>query len=99
MTAIFVVPFNEHHERFVVRFDPSSGMLRFLEAMRYKGAASKAKTLWLNEVLEWGHLAGNTAATVATVTWFDDGTPWAVFTVEEVVYNVDVQEYVRAKEP
>ena len=29
--------------------------------------------------------------------WFDEGTPWAVFTVEDIVYNADVQEYIRAK--
>jgi hypothetical protein len=27
----------------------------------------------------------------------DDGKPWAVFTVENAVYDVDVQEYIRAK--
>jgi hypothetical protein len=33
----------------------------------------------------------------AAITWFDAGTPWAVFDVEEVVLNVDVQEYIRAR--
>ncbi len=33
------------------------------------------------------------------VIWMDDGKPWAVFHVEDIVYNVDVQEYIRAKGP
>ncbi len=99
VTAVLVVPFNQNEERFIVRFDPKTGMPRLLEAMRYKGAASEAKTLWLNEALEWSSLNGTTTLTIAAVTWFDEGAPWAVFTVEEVVCNVDVREYVRAKGP
>jgi hypothetical protein len=99
VTALLVVPFNETEERFVVRFDPKTGIPRFLEAMRYKDPASETKVLWLNEVLELDTLDGNTVFTVGAVTWFDEGTPWAVFNVEEVVYNVDVQAYIRAKGP
>jgi len=33
------------------------------------------------------------------ITLFDQGTPWAIFSVEDVVYNVDVQEYIRQKGP
>lgn len=96
-TALLVVPFGEARERFVVRFDPSTGLLRFMEAMRYKDAASWTKTLWVNEALEWGSLNGTATLTVGAVTWFDEGPPWAVFSAEEVVYNVDVRQYVRAR--
>jgi hypothetical protein len=44
-------------------------------------------------------VGGNRVFTVGAVTWFDDGTPWAVFNVEEVVYNADVQAYIQAKGP
>jgi hypothetical protein len=98
-TALLVVPFGEIKEHFVVRFDPKTGMLRFMESMRYKDATSEAKTLWLNEALQWNTLNGHIIPSVAAVTWFDDGTPWAVFSVEEVVYNVDAQDYIRAKGP
>jgi hypothetical protein len=37
--------------------------------------------------------------TRGAATWFDDGRPWAVFNAENVVYNVDVGEYIRAKGP
>ena len=45
-TALLIVPFGEKEQRFVARFDPETGMLQFLESMRYKstklcsGAAS-----------------------------------------------------------
>jgi hypothetical protein len=98
-TALLVVPFGEAEEIFVARFDPRTGMLRFTEAMRYKEAADEAKTLWINETLEWGDVNGQTTLTIGALTWLDEGTPWAVFTVEEVIYNADVSDYVRATGP
>ncbi len=98
-TAVLVVPFGAGEEHFVVRFDPADGRLHLLEAMRYKGAADEGKTLWLNEALSWGEVDGHKIATVGAVTWFDDGSPWAVFTVEEIVYNADIDTYIRAKGP
>jgi hypothetical protein len=98
-TALLVVPFGEEEEVFVARFAPETGLLHMLEAMRYKGAADATKTLWLNEAREWQALDGHMVSTHATVTWFDEGTPWAVFYTEEVVYNADVQEYIQARGP
>jgi hypothetical protein len=98
-TALLQVPFGEVEETFVMRFDPQTGMLRFLEAMRYKDAADEAKTFWINETREWEEINGDTTLAVGAVTWFDEGTPWAVFTVEEVVYNADVSEYIRGAGP
>ena len=97
--ALLVVPFGEDEETFVVRFDPQTGMLRFLEAMRYRDAADEAKILWIDENREWRDIDGHTTMAVGAATWFDEGTPWAVFTVEEVVFNADVSEYVRAAGP
>lgn len=98
-TALLVVPFGEAEERLVARFDPETGLLRLLEALRYKNAADERKTLWVCEAREWGVLDGNTTLTVAALTWLDEGSPWAVFTVEDVAYNTGVQEYIRAKGP
>ena len=99
VTALLVVPFGEIEERFVVRFDPVAGMPRLMEAMRYKGEGSEDKTLWLNEISNWDILDGRKVFTVGTVTWFDEGKPWAVFRVEEIVYNADVRNYIGARGP
>jgi hypothetical protein len=98
-TALLIVPFGEEEQQFVARFDPRTGLLRFLESMRYREADSEDKVLWINEALQWDSSYGQTIPAVGAVTWFDEGTPWAVFNVEDVVYNVDVQEYIRAKGP
>ncbi len=97
-TALLVVPFDQAEERFVARFDPATGRLWLLESMRYKGG-SQAKTLWFNELREWGRVSGHTLPTVCTVTWGDDGRPWLALTIEEVVYNVEVDTSLAAKGP
>ncbi|HDQ73660.1 MAG TPA: hypothetical protein ENN19_16415 [Chloroflexi bacterium] len=98
-TAVLVVPFGETEEMFVVRFSPDTGMIRFLEAMRYREVTVERKILWINEARAWGAVDGYTIPTAGAVTWFDEGSPWAVFNVEHVVYNADVHEYVRAAGP
>jgi hypothetical protein len=59
--------------------------------MRYKGKDSADKTLWINEAVQWGEVDGSMTAVVSAATWFDEGSPWAVFELEELVYNVDVE--------
>jgi len=89
-TALLTVPYEEGEETFVVRFDPETGLIRFLEAMRYRSETSEGKTLWINEILAWDELGGVLLPSEATVTWLDEGTAWATFRVEEVVTNADV---------
>ncbi|MBN1310612.1 MAG: hypothetical protein JXB30_04265 [Anaerolineae bacterium] len=97
-TALLIVPFGEDEETFVVRFDPKTGLIHALEAMRYKEVTDEAKTLWINQAYEWQEIDG-TKEPVGAVIWLDEGTPWAVFTVEETVFNTDVSDYVRAEGP
>ncbi len=94
-TALLFVPFGEEQERFVVRFDRETGLAEIMEAMRYKGETDSDKTLWIDEIRRWGRVGGHPVGTTAAVTWFDDGAPWAIFYTEEVIYNVDVHQYIR----
>ena len=100
LTAMLVVPFGQDQERFVVRFDPQTGLVRWTEVMRYKTAGPDSrKILWITESLPGKTIdaAGTTLNAVGSATWLDDGKPWAFFGNEELVYNVDVREYVRAR--
>lgn len=96
-TALLVVPFEEIEERFVVRFNSITGLPSHFEAMRYREHDDDEKTLWICETEEWGIVNGRPTLTVGALTWFGDKEPWAVFTIEDVVYNVDVSEYIREK--
>lgn len=97
VTALLVVPFKETEETYVVRFDPETGLTTWFESMRYHGSDSIAKVLWLNYTVAWTTRNDRPFAATGAAIWMDDGKPWAVFTVEDVVYNVDVQDYIRAK--
>ena len=58
---------------------------------------SAKKILWLNQTLEYCDVGGYSVNALASVTWMDVGTPWAVFTVEDIVLNANVKDYVRAR--
>jgi len=101
-TALLVAPLGEGgtEEHIVVRFDPKTGLIDIMEVMRYRDADDQAqKILWLPKTLQWGSINGSTVPVVSGVTWLDQGTPWAVFTIEDVVYNADVRDYIRADGP
>lgn len=99
VTALLTVPVigGEGEETYIVRFDPATGLVSWMESMRYRDAAS-GKILWLNESVKWGDLHGQTTLLAGAATWMDKGgKPWAIFTAEEIILNADVGEYVRAR--
>jgi hypothetical protein len=99
-TALLYIPFGEQEENFVVRFDPETGLLDTMETMRYRDAGPQAKKiLWITKTLPGKYIEGTNLSTVGSATWMDQGKPWAVFTLEEVKYNVEVSEYIRQKGP
>jgi len=95
--ALLVVPFNNTYERHVVRFDPNTGLIAWFESMRYHSSDSQTKVLWMNQMLGWSTPDGKPFAATGAAIWMDDGKPWAVFHVEDIVYNVDVSRYIREK--
>jgi hypothetical protein len=90
-------PFGEEEDTFTVSFDPQTGLIRMLEAMRYREATDEAKIPWRNEPLGWQTFHGIKIPSPASVTWLDEGTAWSVWTIEDVAYNVDVSEYIGAR--
>ncbi len=89
-SATLVVPFLDSQERFTVTFDAQTGLLKTMQSQRYKAADSTTKTLWINEVVDWQPIDDQLQPIQSTVTWQDEGTPWAHFITLEVVYNSDV---------
>jgi hypothetical protein len=96
-TALLIVPFNETTDSFIVRFDPETGFVTWLESMRYKDSKSTVKILWINHTTEIANIDGKLSFKTGSITWMDDGKPWAFFTVENIVLNADVSTYIRQK--
>ena len=99
-SAVLFVPFGDQEENFVVRFDPETDLMTLLETMRFRDSGPEAKKiLWLTQSLEGKNIEGSLLSAVGSATWLDQGKPWAVFTLEEVKYNVDVSQYIRQRGP
>lgn len=96
-TALLVAPYGDGEQHIIVRFDPQTSLPKIMESMRYKDQESEGKTLWLNEAREWKSFDGRWIPAVGEVTWFDEGSPWAIFTVEDVLYNTDIEKALREK--
>ncbi len=96
-TARLVVPFGAEEDSFTVTFDPQTGLVAQMEAMRPKGTDLDKKTRWILKPEGWQQFNGVLIPSPASVTWEDEGTPWAVFTLDDVRYNVDVTEYIRGR--
>ncbi len=98
-TALLNVPFEDDYQQLLVRFDPDTGLLRSMEAMRFRDAEGGEKIRWVTEATRWAELDGYLIPDVGEATWVDEGTPWAVFTIEELVYNAGVQTAIRTQGP
>lgn len=98
VTANLVVPLGESEtDRFVVRFDAECTRMETLEAMRYRDSKSEEKILWIASSVGERTIGAARTSAVGTATWADQGKPWAIFEAEDIRYNVDVSEYVRAR--
>jgi hypothetical protein len=99
-TALLFIPFEEQEENFVMRFNPETGLLGSMEAMRFRDSGPRAKKiLWITRNIAGKKIEGTNLDAAGSATWLDQGKPWAVFTLEDVVYNVDVSEYIRQRGP
>lgn len=97
-SAQLLVPFGDDMEAFTVTFDPDTGLLERMTSMRFKGDGNP-KVAWHNDAVAWGTVDQVPTATETTVTWEDEGTPWARLTTEGLVLNADLDTYLPATGP
>ncbi|MCC7209900.1 MAG: hypothetical protein IT323_21540 [Anaerolineae bacterium] len=96
--ARLIVPFEGGDDSFTVTFDADSGLLTRLESLRYRDATEQAeKILWRNDIEGWIDAHGVRTPKTGIVHWMDQKLPWAIFTVDEIAYNVDLSTTLRAK--
>lgn len=98
-SARLIVPFAADEDTFTVYFDPETGLIAYMEAMRYREATSTEKILWQLDILAWEKYQNLLIPSRSSVTWADEGSPWLVIELDNITYNADVQEYIRAEGP
>lgn len=86
--ARLIVPSPDGEDSLIVAFDPTSGLIRTMEAMRWRAEEDGARRRWTAEELGDGRSAAS----------WDDDPPWLVFRYDDVVLNADVSSYIRARD-
>lgn len=92
-SARLVVPSGKENDSLDFKFDPKTGLITQISAMRYKGQ-NEEKTPWLINITEWMTSHYVKIPSRFSVTWEDEGSPWSYWTVEGVEYNVDVADMI-----
>jgi hypothetical protein len=85
-TARLSLPFGQGHEVATLTFDATTGFLRRFLAERYK-RPNQPKVLWRVEYLGWRPFGAALFPSQVKVTWEDEGQPWFVATMDDVVLN------------
>jgi hypothetical protein len=97
-TALLFVPYENTEESFVVRFNPETGLIDTMEAMRYRDIGQEQpKILWITKTENCLPSSTDHICSSGSVMWLDQGKPWAYFTVENIVYNADISSYILQK--
>jgi hypothetical protein len=98
-SAALVVPSGRDEDRLTVTFNAQTGLVESITALRYRSPHDQTKTPWRVEFFEWADFEGVRAPSSASLTWLDQGRPWFVMQVEQVVYNTDVSQSITASGP
>ncbi len=97
-TALLYVPFEKGEENFLVRFNSQTGLIDMMETMRYRDTGEgQPKILWILRNEPRQSMAEGSVRSVGSAMWLDQGSPWAYFTVEELILNADLSSYIRQK--
>lgn len=62
-----------------------------------RASTSDEKILWTATNVGTRTVGLQHTLAVGSATWADQGRPWAFFETEDVRYDVDVREYLRAR--
>jgi hypothetical protein len=86
-SARMLIPGADVTDAFTVQFDPTTGYIAELRAMRYSDGGQRRR--WQPTALAWRELNGVPTMVRSSITW-DDDAPWVVWDVEDVVFGADV---------
>jgi len=91
-TACLIFPFGAEEDELTVHFDPESGLITRMTALRYRDEQS-GKIPWRVDFLSWQTANGATLPAQIAVTWEDQGQPWSYWHLEDIYWNVDIASF------
>lgn len=96
VSARLVVPQTDGPDALVAWFDPQTGLVDRFEAERWRDAADPEPVRWVTRVHAWTRIHGIGVPAVSSVQWGDQAQPWLRLSLDEVVWNTDVAQFLRA---
>jgi hypothetical protein len=94
-TARLIFPFGDGEDELTVYFDPESGLIARVTALRYRDEKS-GKIPWRVDFPTWQTVNGVKLPARIAVTWEDQGKPWSYWNIEDVYWNVDISKTLPA---
>ncbi len=95
-TAVsLIIPFGEQEDRLRMDFDPQTGLVTRISALRYRSPGGD-RIPWWGDYLEWREFHGVLLPSRFSVTWGDEGTPWSYWSIDGMEWNVDVSNVLRS---
>ena len=88
-SARLIFPFHDGEDELTVHFDPESGLISHLTALRFRSEET-GKVPWRVDFLTWQTMNGVTVPEQLSVTWADQGKPWSYWDFDAYYWNVDV---------
>ena len=86
-----IFPFGQEEDELTVHFDPESGLIARMTALRYRDAES-GKIPWRVDFLAWQTVNGARLPARIAITWEDQSKPWSTWDIEDVHWNVDISK-------
>lgn len=83
------VPFHDQTDSLTIDFDPVTGLVSRIEAQRPKNGKLVG---WAITPRDWQWINGIYLPTRNPLQWADEKTPWTVWTIENMRYNLKVDE-------
>jgi hypothetical protein len=90
-TARLIFPFGDEEDELTVHFDPESGLISHMTALRYRDERN-GKIPWRVDFTSWQTINGVKLPARIAVTWEDQGKPWSYWDFEDICWNVDISK-------
>lgn len=90
-SARLLFPFGDQEDELVYHFDPTSGLLTHMTALRYQDGSGE-KIGWRVDFQRWQTVNGMQLPLRVAITWANQRGPWSYWDFEEIRWNVDISQ-------
>ena len=90
-SARLIFPFGAEEDELIYYFDPVTGLITYISAMRYQGSNAE-KVGWRVEIQQWQTVDGGQVPLRVAITWANQSGPWSYWDFENIRWNVDLSQ-------